>query len=143
MGVIPSTLASLMAQGHVELVRRAYEALNRGDIEGLIELCDSAFELDMSERVFNPATYEGHDGIRRFYSEVREIWEDFRWEPEELHEASEQVVALLRSRGRGRGSGLEIDRRIAMVWTLRGEKAIAMRLYVDRDEAMRTVGLSD
>lgn len=132
-----------MAEAGVELVRRAYEALNRGDTEGLIELCDPDFELDMSERVFNPATYRGHDGIRRFYREVREIWEEFHWDPEEFHESGEQVVAHLHSHGRGRGSGLEIDRRIAMVWRIRGGKAIATRLYVDRDEAMRAVGLSD
>lgn len=100
-----------MSEEAVELVRRAYDALNRGDIEALLRLCNPDFHLDMSERVFNPATYEGHDGIRRFYREVREVWEEFKWEPKALHGAGEQVVALLHSHGRGSGSGIEIERR--------------------------------
>lgn len=35
------------------MVRRIYERLNRGDVEGVIELCDDDFLMDMSERVFN------------------------------------------------------------------------------------------
>ena len=131
-----------MSEANVELVRRAYEALNAGDMDGLIEICDPGFELDMEERVFNPATYRGHDGIRRFYAEVREVWEDYRWEPEELIDRGDQVVALLHARGRGRGSGLEIDRRVAMVWTVAGEKTLALRFYVDREAALRSAGAS-
>jgi uncharacterized protein len=131
-----------MAQENVELVRRAYAALNAGDVEGLIELCDQDFEIDMEERVFNPATYRGHDGIRRFYGEVREVWAEYRWDPEELIDREDQVVALLHAQGRGRGSGVEIDRRVAMVWTLGGTKALAVRFYVDRAEALRAAGLT-
>jgi ketosteroid isomerase-like protein len=129
-----------MSEENVALVRRAYEALNAGDVEGLVSLCDPGFELDMEERVFNPATYRGHDGIRRFYGEVREVWEEFRWDPEELIASEDHVVALLHAHGRGRGSGLEIDRRIAMVWTVAGERAVCLRLYVDPDAARRAVG---
>jgi uncharacterized protein len=131
-----------MAQENVELVRRAYAALNAGDVEGLIELCDQDFEIDMEERVFNPATYRGHDGIRRFYGEVREVWAEYRWDPEELIDREDQVVALLHAQGRGRGSGVEIDRRVAMVWTLGGAKALAVRFYVDRAAALRAAGLT-
>jgi uncharacterized protein len=130
-----------MSEHNVALVRRAYEALNTGDVEGLISLCDQAFELDMEERVFNPATYNGHDGIRRFYGEVHDVWEEFRWNPEELIPSDDRVVALLHAQGRGRGSGLEIDRRIAMVWTIAGASLVAVRLYVDRAEALRAAGV--
>jgi len=132
-----------VSEQDIELVRSAYEALNAGDIEALVELCDPDFHLDMSERVFNPATYEGHDGIRRFYGEVREVWEEFAWDPEALYDTGEQVVALLRSHGRGSGSGIEIDRDVAMVWTVRGGKAAALRFYVDQAEALNAAGLQD
>jgi ketosteroid isomerase-like protein len=130
-----------MSEENVQLVRRAYEALNAGDVERLIELCDQSFELDMEERVFNPATFRGHDGIRRFYGEVRDVWEEYRWDPEELIDAGNQVVAFLRAHGRGRGSGLEVARRVAMVWTIAGERALGLRLYVDRAAALRAAGL--
>jgi ketosteroid isomerase-like protein len=131
-----------MSLDNVPLVRRLLELLNTGDIEGVLELCDPSFELDMSERVFNPETYVGHDGIRRFYADVRDIWEDYRWTPEELIDAPPQVVALVAAHGRGRGSGLEIARHIALVWTLDGGRATALRLYTEPERALEAAGVS-
>jgi uncharacterized protein len=131
-----------MSKENLELVRRLHDRLNGGDVEGLVELCAPGFQLDMSERIFNPETYEGHDGIRRFYADVRDIWEQYRWAPEELIDAPPRVVALVRAQGRGRGSGLEIDRRVALVWTLDRGRATALRLYVDPKNAIEAVGLS-
>jgi ketosteroid isomerase-like protein len=130
-----------MASANVELVRRAHKALNGGDMDALVALCDVDFRLDMSDRVFNPAVYEGHEGIRRFYSEVCEVWASYTWEPEELMEAKDNVVALLRSGGVGRGSGVEVERRTAMVWTVREGRAAALRFFRDRNQALAAAGL--
>jgi len=130
-----------MSQENVELVRRAHEALNDGDMDALVALCDVEFRLDMSDRVFNPAVYEGHAGIVRFYSEVRDVWASYLWQPEELVQTGENVVALLRSGGRGRGSGVEVERQTAMVWTVRDGRAMALRFFRDRDEALEAVRL--
>jgi ketosteroid isomerase-like protein len=131
-----------MSQENVEIVRRAHQALNDGDMDALVALCDAEFRLDMSDRVFNPAVYTGYDGIWRFYWEVRDVWEAYVWEPEELLEAGDKVVALLRSSGRGRGSGVEVERRTAMVWTVREGRATALRFFRDRNDALVAAGLS-
>jgi ketosteroid isomerase-like protein len=132
-----------MSQENVETVRAVLEHLNEGDINGLILLCDSDFELDMSARVFNPKTYRGHEGIRGFYREVGEVWEDFRWEPLRFFEADDEVVVLLHSHGRGRGSGIEMARDVAMVWTVREDRAVSVRFYIDQAEALEAAGLSE
>ncbi len=44
----------------------------------VIEMGDPAIRVDMSERVFNPTVYEGHEGSRRFWAEIDEVWDDFR-----------------------------------------------------------------
>lgn len=124
-----------MPAENVEVVRRAHEALNSGDIDGLIALCDSDFRLDMSDRVFNPAVYDGHDGLRSFYGEVMDVWESFTWEPTEFEEHDGLVVALLQSIGKARGSGVELDRRSAMVWRVDGGKALSLTFYRDPAEA--------
>jgi len=120
----------------VELVQRALAALNAGDIEELVAVCDPGFELDMSDRVFNPSTYRGHDGIRQFHAEVLEVWDRYTWEPEQVVDHGNLVVALLRTSGTGRGSGLEVERRTAMIWTVRGDKATSLRFYRDQDRAL-------
>jgi ketosteroid isomerase-like protein len=121
-----------------EIVRRAHEALNAGDIEALVAVCDADFRLDMSDRVLNPSVYEGHDGIRAFYAEVLDIWESFTWEPIELHELDDLVVAVLHSTGKGRGSGLELDRRSAMLWRVDRERALSLTFYREPDAALAT-----
>ena len=128
-----------MSQENVEVVRRAYEALNAGDIDGLVTLCHEDFNLDMSDRVFNPERYRGHDGIRRFYAEVHDPWERYVWEAEELHDKGDVVVALVRARGWGRGSGLEVDRKAAMIWTVHDGKASELRFYRHREAALEVV----
>jgi ketosteroid isomerase-like protein len=87
--------------------------------------------------------YEGHDGIRLFYSEVCDVWASYVWEPEELMEVGSCVVALLRSGGRGRASGVEVERRTAMVWTVQARRATTVRFFRDRDQALEAMGLAD
>jgi uncharacterized protein len=130
-----------MSQENVEIVGLAHEYLNEGEINKLIALCDVDFELDMSARTLNPDTYRGHEGIRRFYREVREVWEEFRWEPLRFFGAADKVVVLLHSHGRGRGSGLEMARDAAMVWTVREGRAVSVRFYTDQAAALKAAGL--
>jgi ketosteroid isomerase-like protein len=132
-----------MPSDNVEIVRRAHEALNSGDIDALIALCDSRFRLDMSDRVFNPAVYDGHEGILRFHSEVHEVWESYVWTPEEFIEVGPDVLALIRSSARGRGSGVEVERETAMVWTVRQGRAIALRFFRNREKALNALRLDE
>ena len=67
------------------------------------------FHADLSERVFNPGFYEGHDGYRRFLEEIDEVWDDFRAEPLEFIDAGDKVVVSHVVRGRGKGSGVEVE----------------------------------
>ena len=130
-----------MAGENVELVRRAHEALSAGEIDALIALCDADFRLDMSHRVFNPAVYHGHAGIRAFYREVMDVWESFTWEVTELDEHDGVVLALLRSTGKARGSGMELDRRSAMVWRIEEGRALSLTFYRDPAEARAAAGV--
>ncbi len=132
-----------MSQESVAIVQLAHQRLNEGDIAGLIALCHDDFELDMSARAINPDTYRGHEGIRRFYSEVSEIWEEFRWEPVRFVTARDKVVVLVHSHGRGRASGLEMARDAAMVWTVREGRAVSLCFYVDQVEALEAAGIRE
>ena len=123
----------------MELVRSIYHAFNGGRMP--LDQLDPQIELDLSERIFNPAVYNGHDGAMQFWAEIQEIWETWVSEPERLLDAGDQVVALVRSRGRGRSSGVEVEDTSANVWTIRDGKVTAYRLYRDHDEALAAAGL--
>jgi ketosteroid isomerase-like protein len=132
-----------MSRENVEVVRRIYERLNRGDVEGVVELCDDDLAMDFSERIFNPDTYRGHDGIRRFYAGVKEVWESYRWEVEDTRVVGDSVVAALYCRGQGRQGGPPADWRVAWLWRFRGSRAVSVRFYRERDEALEAVGLRE
>ena len=132
-----------MSEENAEVVRRAYELLNRRDAEALVELCADDFLIDMSERVFNPATYRGPDGIRRFLDDVDAAWQSYHWDVEEARVAGDVVVAMLHCQGQSRDAGPEVDWHVAWAWKLRGETPISLRFYRDRAQALDAAGLSE
>jgi ketosteroid isomerase-like protein len=131
-----------MSQRNVETVGRLYDLLNEGDVEGVVELCDDDFLMDMTERVFNPDTYEGPDGIRRFYKGVKDAWESYHWDVEEARTTGDTVVAMLHCEGQSREGGPSVDWRVAWMWKLREGRAAYVRFYRDREKALEAAGIS-
>jgi ketosteroid isomerase-like protein len=119
-----------------DLVRRAYAALAERDFDTLSELAVPEFELDVTDRVFNPATYRGEAGLRRFLAEVDELWESMDMKVERLVERDDEVLALLSVDIKGRGSGLTLQDRIAQHWTARDGRLVRMRVRADQDAAL-------
>jgi hypothetical protein len=129
-----------MSQENVEVVRRALIA-RRSEFAALL---DPAVRLDLSERVFNPAIYEGYEGVMRWRKDVSDIWASYRSEPEEFFDGGEAVVVFTREVGRARGSGIEVEQRpTALLCRLRAARVCEIRLYHDRERALRDVGLQE
>ncbi len=130
-----------MARENAELVSLAHARLNDGDVEGLIELCDEGFVMDMSERVFNPDTYKGPEGIRRFYDGVQAVWQTYQWHVEETLDADDVVVAMLHCEAEGHEPGLRVDWEVAWLWRFRDGVPVSLRFYRDRERALEAAGL--
>jgi ketosteroid isomerase-like protein len=126
--------------GGEEVLRRTYEALARRDFTALSELADPDFEMDLTERVLNPATYRGAEGLLRFLGEIDELWASMDIDVERVIERGDEVLAVLLVTLTGRGSGVEMESRIAQRWTLREGRLLRMRLYGDADAAVAEFG---
>ena len=95
-------------------------------------------------RVFNPAVYEGYDGIMQWRAEVGETWDSYRSEAEEFFEGPEVVVVFTQEHGRGKGSGIEVQQRpTALLCRLRTDRVSEIRLYHDRERALRDAGIQE
>ena len=57
--------------------------------------------------------------------------------------ANGEVVVFMRLHARAAGSESVIEQRVAAVWSLRDERAVRVRYYDDRDEALKAAGLSE
>jgi uncharacterized protein len=123
---------------------RGYEAFNRGDIPGALADIDPEIEWH-TYIVPGPGggTYRGHEGVRELWNDARNVFGEFRNEPERLIGAGDKVVAFVRVCGRGRESGVEVKAKIAHVHTLRDGKVVRVESFEDREEALRAVGLTE
>jgi len=64
-------------------------------------------------------------------------WESWTCEAEDYVCAGETtVVVLTRYKGRGRGSGVEVDVEGAHVWTFHDGKAVRLEVFADRERAL-------
>jgi ketosteroid isomerase-like protein len=128
----------------LDVVRRALELWNAQEEpteEALSQFARPDMVVDLSANVLNPGVHRGYDGFRRFVEEVGEAWAEFRVEPQEFLEAGDQVVVLARARATGRGSGLQVDSDVAIVFTVRDGRLASLRVEPDREAARRSVGL--
>ena len=74
-----------------------------------------------------------------------DAWEDWRVKADEYHELdNERILVLFRAAGRGRASGMELDRMAsqgACLFEVRGDKVRRLVNYFDRDRALADLGL--
>ena len=138
-----------MSRENVEIVREVMDLMNLSRASSgeedprLIELFAPDVRIDMSRRVFNPDAYEGHAGLLRLTREVREVWEWFWVTPERFIDADERVVVIETRLGRGRQSGVEVEDRAAVIWTVREGQVVRMETDLDPKEALKAVGLAE
>ena len=70
-------------------------------------------------------------------------WEEWREEIDEMRDLGSRVLVLSVQRGRGKGSGVEVEARYAVLYDLQGHEIISMRLYWTAAEALEATGLRE
>ena len=134
-----------MSQENVEIVRKAVETFNEGDVEGSFAgIVAPEFEYIPSGVVPGAeGVFRGPEGWRRvlelFWGEFDEAHVEIR----DLVASDDHVVAAQTFRGRGKHSGVETTWDIWQVWTLRDGKAVRGQGFATKSEALAAVGLSE
>jgi ketosteroid isomerase-like protein len=123
-------------QAGVQVVRGIIDALNRGDVDGMLARMDPDFEWRPLEASPVARVYRGHDEVRRYVDDWLATFEGVRLELVDLTERADRVVAMVHGRARGRASGLELDSHFCQVWTVRRGTAFAMEEHATRDQAL-------
>jgi hypothetical protein len=126
-----------MGEPYVDELRRGYEALNHGDLSVVLELLDEDIEWHEPAPSPDAGSHRGRDSFERFFRGWSESFDDFRVEPEEVVERNGKLIAVVRQSGRGRASGVEVEARLAHVWTVQDGRAIRWEAVPDADEALR------
>jgi ketosteroid isomerase-like protein len=132
-----------MSQENVEIVRSIYEAVNRRDWDAAFRDQSPEVELTTPPRGPNAGTYRGREECQGFWEELLSPFEAATAEPERLVESGNQVVALVRSRMRPKGSANELEIRNGALWRFRDGKALSVRVFAKPEEALEAVGLRE
>lgn len=61
-----------MAGENVEVVRGGYETFARGDLDGVLDLCDEEIELVAFDPA--PTSFHGRDGVGEFLGKAIDAW---------------------------------------------------------------------
>ena len=133
-----------MSQENVEVLRRANEAFNRGDVEGVLACCHDDVEIeDLNNAPDLPPIVRGKDAARQVFAAWVTAFEDFVGEIEEYIDIDERYVACL-VHYRGKAQGLEVDVRAVDLWEVHGSKLVRGTLgFPNRKQALAAVGLSE
>jgi ketosteroid isomerase-like protein len=128
-----------MSQENVETARRAYEAFNRGDLEGMV--ADFAY-VATGAIPGEGGVYRGPDGWTDFVGWLRSEFESPRVQIRELIEAGDQVLAAVTLRGRGKQSGVDASWDVWNLWTMCEGKVVHGHGFTSRADALEAAGLS-
>src|SRR5262249_32814618 len=126
-----------------ERLHTAYEALSSTGMWESPGLLAADFELRQDPVVDAARTFHGPDSPGEMLKLLEASFGDVVIEAERFLESGRgDIVALVRVRGRGRASGIAIDREQAHVWSFDGPTAVRMTVFSDRREGLQAAGLS-
>ena len=122
---------------NADLVRALFDDFNRGDFEAAFAKVDE--EVVWDEPPDMPDTggsYRGHEGLVAGFGRFMGAWESISVDLEDVHERDGRVVVQTHWRGRSKGTGIEVDQRVAQVYELRGGKVTRVRQFRTLEEAL-------
>ena len=123
----------------IDLVRGIIDALNRGDVDEMLEHMDPDFEWRPLEASPVASVYRGREQVRRYVEDWLGTFESLRLDLEELTEQGDQVLTIVRGHARGRASGVQLDSPFCQVWTVSDGVALAMEEHATREEGVEAL----
>jgi ketosteroid isomerase-like protein len=125
---------------NLERVRAMYERFRPDQTEWVLEFLSEDFVAEVPPSMSaEPDVYEGHEGARRYLRGFDGMIEDVRFEPLEILEEDERVIALVRLTGRGATSGIDVELPVAIVHEFEGGKIKRMDPFPDVEAARRAI----
>lgn len=126
-----------MGQKDVDLVRELYEEFNRHGIEALYKWLAPDVVWSSPPNSADHRVFHGHDGVATWFSDyLYPQFESITFEPEELVDLGDRVVASCRASVRTRESGHELEVPIAHLAELRGGKIVSFAIFSSREQAL-------
>ena len=135
-----------MSQENVEIVRQALLTSSRGDFTDFEVLSDPAIEWDMSGVTgwVEQEVYRGLQEVLEFLEAWQQSWEEWHFEVEEVRDAEGgQVFGGIHEQAKSAATGVSVDQRRYFVNTVRDGRIVRVRMFSERQDALKAVGLEE
>jgi uncharacterized protein len=123
---------SMSVQQNVQIVKDAYAAFGRGDIQGLLALFAEDVEwITPGEGLPVAGTYRGLAKVAGFFQKVSEMFEISFFEPREFVAQGDRVLVLGFDRGKVKATNRAFEGDWAVAFTVQNGKVTSVREYLD------------
>ena len=133
----------------MDAVRRSIDAWNRGDLDTWLAALEgvAAPQFEVHPVVAplgdgGDAVYTGTEGLREFWSDLREV-ADIRMESTDIRDLGDALVVLNRVSATGRNSGVNLGSELAAVLTLEGGRLIRCEHFLSHADALDAASKPD
>ena len=124
-------------QQRIAILRAAYSAFNRGDIDAAVQSLDP--NIDWSEPTEFPGggSYQGRQGAKQYLTNSRASVAEVVSDPEQFIPAGDRIVVFVYARVRPKDSTAWQEVRLADVYLFRDLTPIQMKAFADRHQALQ------
>jgi|SRR5215212_64328 len=130
-----------MSQENVEIVRLMYGAYLAGDVERALAYFHPDVSVDFTVRV-DTGVREGREALSEIVATWVGTWEDYSERIDEIRDLGDTVCVIATQRGRGKGSGLELENEFAQLYEVKNGLITSVTMYMSPAEALEGAGRS-
>ena len=119
----------------IEVVQATFAAFAAHDLQAVLAL--SAPDIELTAVTGNLAArtdpYRGHDGMRQYFRDVGEVWEELRLTPREFR--AEGDLILVTGKVSARSRSRTVSGSTGWIWRVRDGKVTYIRVYPSAADA--------
>jgi uncharacterized protein len=128
----------------LDLARAVMEALSQREFARLTALASPDVEWhSFFAELGEGGVYRGHEGTRRYLSDLDEAWDIVRADVDDGIAVGEVALLVGRIHYRGKGSGAETETAAGWMLKFRTGKVVCFRAFRDPEQALEAAGLSE
>jgi ketosteroid isomerase-like protein len=124
-----------------DLVQRAFDAFNRGDLEGLLALLAEDVRVHSLMTEPERAEYAGHQGVREWHAAVLEVFPDWSPQPRDIRELGDAAIVRFDVTATAATSGVRIEQTYWQAVTVRDGPITFFGFYRREEDALEALGL--
>jgi ketosteroid isomerase-like protein len=126
----------------IEVVKAMFAAFAARDLETVLTLADPDIEFTAvtGEHAGRTDPYRGHAGLRAYFRDVADVWEELRLTPREFRAAGELVLVTGKVSARSRAR--TVTGSTGWIWQVRAGKVVYGRVFASAADAIAALDAS-